>query len=186
MWIMWFIRRFPARESRCRTISPDEASMGAVPVHEAYRFRSVNRATSPVSASTRAATTGPTPGRSIRVEPDARTIALSSLVRALAFFSITTSSAISSAASRRRVLPATSLGLTVARMALAWLVLIFFDCPGTSSARSRWTRLTHWIRARVSSARRSTSNRSASSWVSWARTRRFLVRAATTATAWAS
>ena len=72
-------------------------------------------------------------------------------------------------------------------MALAWVVLIFLlDCPGTSSASSRCTRLTHWIRDRDSSARRSTSNRSASSWGSWARTRRFLVRTATTATACAS
>jgi hypothetical protein len=29
MWITWFIRRFPARESRCRFCSPEEASRGA-------------------------------------------------------------------------------------------------------------------------------------------------------------
>ena len=101
MWIMWFIRRFPARERRWRTISPEEASMGAVPVQDANRLRSVNRATSPVSARVRAATTGPTPGSSISVEPEARTISLSSLVRALIFFSTAISSAICSAASRR-------------------------------------------------------------------------------------
>ena len=32
MWIVCFIRRFPARESRCRFCSPEEASKGAVPV----------------------------------------------------------------------------------------------------------------------------------------------------------
>src|SRR3954452_24017163 len=61
MWIMCFTRRFPARESRCRLCSPEETSRGAVPVQEANRFRSANRATSPTSARTRAATTGPTP-----------------------------------------------------------------------------------------------------------------------------
>ena len=35
--------------------------MGAMPVQEAYRLRSANRATSPVSARVRAATTGPAP-----------------------------------------------------------------------------------------------------------------------------
>ena len=100
--------------------------MGAVPVQDANRLRSVNRATSPTSARVRAATTGPTPGSSIRVEPEARTISLSSLVRALIFFSTATSSAICSAASRRRTLPATSRGRTVARMVLAWPVVMFF------------------------------------------------------------
>ncbi|HEV7146513.1 MAG TPA: hypothetical protein VGN48_05885 [Pedococcus sp.] len=31
----WFIRRFPALERRCRTISAEDASIGAVPVHDA-------------------------------------------------------------------------------------------------------------------------------------------------------
>ena len=56
MWSTWFIRRFPARESRCRICSPEEASRGAVPVQDANRFRSANRATSPTSARIRAAT----------------------------------------------------------------------------------------------------------------------------------
>jgi hypothetical protein len=30
-----FMRRFPARESRCRICSPEEASRGAVPVRDA-------------------------------------------------------------------------------------------------------------------------------------------------------
>src|SRR5665811_570770 len=87
MWIMWFNRRFPARDSRCRTISPEEASIGAVPVQEANRLRSANRAMSPTSARTRAAPTGPTPRRSINHEPEAFTICFSSAVRALIFFS---------------------------------------------------------------------------------------------------
>ena len=70
----WFIRRFPARESRCRICSPEEASRGAVPVQEANRLRSANRAMSPTSARIRAATTGPTPGMSISVEPRASTM----------------------------------------------------------------------------------------------------------------
>jgi hypothetical protein len=53
---MWFIRRFPARESRCRFCSPEEASRGAVPVQEANLLRPANRVTSPTSARTRAAT----------------------------------------------------------------------------------------------------------------------------------
>ncbi len=55
MWIMWFIRRFPARESRCRFCSPEEASRGAVPVHDANLLRSANLAMSRTSARVRAA-----------------------------------------------------------------------------------------------------------------------------------
>ena len=65
MWSMWLTFRFPARDSRWRICSPEEASRGAVPVQDANRFRLANRATSPTSARIRAATTGPTPGRSI-------------------------------------------------------------------------------------------------------------------------
>ncbi len=65
--------------------SPEEASRGAVPVQDADRLRSVNRATSPTSARILAATTGPTPVRSIRVELRARTRVFSSLVEALIF-----------------------------------------------------------------------------------------------------
>jgi hypothetical protein len=35
---------FPARESRCRICSPEEASIGAMPVQEAKWLRSGNRA----------------------------------------------------------------------------------------------------------------------------------------------
>ena len=93
--------------------------MGAVPVQEANRFRSANRATSPTSARTRAATTGPTPTRSINREPRARTMALSSAVAFFIFASTATSSASSSAAMRRRVLPATSRGRIDASVVLA-------------------------------------------------------------------
>ena len=143
MWIMWFIRRFPARESRCRFCSPEEASRGAVPVQDANRFRSANRATSPTSARTRAATTGPTPHRSISREPRARTMALSSAVAFFIFASTATSSASSSAAIRRRVLPATSRGRTEASIGLACpVVMSFFACPGSSSASSACNRST--------------------------------------------
>ena len=59
MWIMWFIRRFPARDSRWRFCSPEEASSGAVPVQEANRLRSANLATSPTSARIRGRDHGP-------------------------------------------------------------------------------------------------------------------------------
>jgi hypothetical protein len=57
---------------------------------------------------------GPMPCRSIRVDPRAVTSSVSSLSRARVFLSMASSSPASSAASRRRVLPARSRGLTVA------------------------------------------------------------------------
>ena len=69
MWITWFIRRLPARESRCQIWAPLEASSGAVPVQEANRFRVANRATFPTSTRILAAPAGPRPYRSIRCEP---------------------------------------------------------------------------------------------------------------------
>jgi hypothetical protein len=71
----------------------------------------------PTSANTRAATIGPTPGSSIKVEPLSATIALSSLVSDLVRFSFATRSASCSAARRRRVLPTRSRGRTEARIA---------------------------------------------------------------------
>ena len=62
------IRRFPARESRWRFCSPEEASIGAVPFQEAKCQRVGNRDTCPMSPSSRAAPEGPTPYRSSRVE----------------------------------------------------------------------------------------------------------------------
>jgi hypothetical protein len=50
-----------ARDERWRFCSPEDASWGAVPVHDANRLRSAKRVTSPVSARTRVARTGPTP-----------------------------------------------------------------------------------------------------------------------------
>ena len=58
------MRRLPARDSRWRCWSPDEASKGAVPVQDAKRLRSANRATSPTSARIRAA-----PGRDYQYFP---------------------------------------------------------------------------------------------------------------------
>ena len=93
---LWFIRRFPARESRCRFCSPEEASRGAVPVQDANRLRSTNRATSPTSANVRAATTGPTPWRSVSPDPRALTRILSSAVAFFIFASTATRSVSSS------------------------------------------------------------------------------------------
>jgi len=39
----FLIRRFPAREGRWRSWFPDEASIGAVPFHEANWSRSAKR-----------------------------------------------------------------------------------------------------------------------------------------------
>jgi hypothetical protein len=36
-WIMWFIRRFPALDSLCRTCSPDDASATLVDPAPALR-----------------------------------------------------------------------------------------------------------------------------------------------------
>ena len=55
------MRRFPARESRWRFWSPEEASRGAVPFQEAKWARLANRAMSPMSPSRRAAPDGPMP-----------------------------------------------------------------------------------------------------------------------------
>lgn len=99
MWIMWLIRRFPARDSRCRFCSPEEASRGAVPVQDANRLRSAKRATSPTLARIRAATTAPTPWRSISRDPRAKTMAFSSTMAFLIFSSTAISSASSSARS---------------------------------------------------------------------------------------
>lgn len=83
MWIMWFIFRFPARDSRCRTISPEEASIGAVPVQEANRLRSPNRAETRTLGSRviyersgAPPLCGETSGGRLRVEPLNRTHAL--------------------------------------------------------------------------------------------------------------
>ena len=55
---MW---RLPARESRCRTCSPEEASGGAVPFQDANLARVGKRAMSPTATSSRAAPDGPMP-----------------------------------------------------------------------------------------------------------------------------
>ena len=55
------MRRFPARESRCRAWLAEEASRGAVPFQEANRALAGNREMSPMSASKRADPTGPRP-----------------------------------------------------------------------------------------------------------------------------
>ena len=182
MWRTWFIRRFPARDSRWRICSPEEASRGAVPVQDANRLRSANRAMSPTSARIRAAPAGPTPWISIRVEPRAATAAFSSALIFFSFVSTATRSASSSAAIRRRVFPAMSRGRTVASIALACRAeRSFLRWPGISSLSSRCSRLTVCTRSRASSSRRSVSIRSASSSPSGVSTRRPGVRSATIA-----
>jgi hypothetical protein len=52
-----------ARESRCRICSPEDACRGAVPVQEANRFRSANRAVSPTSARIPGRHDGPDAGQ---------------------------------------------------------------------------------------------------------------------------
>ena len=97
------------------------------------------------------------------------------------------SSASSSAAMRRRVLPAMSRGRTDASIALAWpVVMSRFACPGRSSASKACSRSTVWTRRRVRASRRSVSIRRASSSPSSWSTRSVVVRTATAATACAS
>ena len=64
MWIMWFIRRFPARDSRCRFCSPDDASKGAVPVS-----RLAGREPVAVGEPGDVADVGQGPGRDDRPDP---------------------------------------------------------------------------------------------------------------------
>ena len=135
--------------------------MGAVPVQEAKWPRLGNRATSPTSARMRAAPAGPMPWISISCEPLARTAALSSAFIALSLASRRSMSASSSAAIRRRVLPARSRGRTVASSAWYWAADFFTGAPpGTSSRNSRCIRFSACARARDSSSRRSHSSRS--------------------------
>ena len=61
------ILRFPPRERRWRTLSPEEASIGAVPVQDAKCPLSGNRVMSPTSTSSRAAPEGPMPCRVVSV-----------------------------------------------------------------------------------------------------------------------
>ena len=96
-------------------------------------------------------------------------------------------SLISSAATRRRVLPATSRGRTVASSALAWAAdRSFFAPPGISSSSSRcsWAIIRVW--ASPSERRRSTSSRSTASCSSLTTGRSPVMRVPTSATECAS
>ena len=57
----WLVRRFPARDSRCRTCSPEDTPVGAVPLQPANLSLAGNRPTSPASAGIRPAVSGPIP-----------------------------------------------------------------------------------------------------------------------------
>src|SRR5215472_13156668 len=61
-WMTRLICRFPARESRCRTRSPEEASIGGVPFQEAKWALDGNRSMPPISTSRRAAPLRRAPG----------------------------------------------------------------------------------------------------------------------------
>jgi hypothetical protein len=77
------ICRLPARDSRWRTWSPEEASIGAVPFQEAKCARVGNRVMSRVSISSRAAPDGPIPCRLVSVVPVAASSAVKFLVGGL-------------------------------------------------------------------------------------------------------
>ena len=76
------ICRLPALDSRCRTWSPEEASIGAVPFQDAKWALSGNLVTSATSTSSRAAPEGPIPCRVVSVVVLALSSALSSLLAA--------------------------------------------------------------------------------------------------------
>ena len=94
--------------------------MGAVPVQEAKWLLLGKRAMAPTSTSRRAAPEGPMPCRSVRLVPVAVSSSASSLSAAFLRAYIRSRSLISSAATRRRALPATSRGRMVASSFLAW------------------------------------------------------------------
>ncbi len=161
---MWFIRWFPALDRRCRTISPQEASIGAVPVQDAKRLRSANRATSPTSARIRAATPSPTPRRSIN--PRAGDFHHLLQLGGQGLDLLLDRDELGQLLDRE---PSADLARQVSRphrgrIALAYkAVMSSFALPGVSSASSRCSRLTVWTPVRVSSSRRSARIRSASS-----------------------
>ena len=82
------MRRFPARDSRWRFWSPEDASIGAVPFQEAKWARLVNRPMSPMSPSRRAAPDGPMPCRCCRRLPVLATSSVSCWFAILIFLSI--------------------------------------------------------------------------------------------------
>jgi hypothetical protein len=94
--------------------------VGAVPFQEAKCALLGNRGTSPASTSSRAAPDGPIACRPVRVVPVARSSAVSSLSASFVRWWMRSRSLISSAATRRRALPAASRGQTRASSALAW------------------------------------------------------------------
>ena len=79
---IWMIVRLPARDRRWRTWAPEEALIGAVPLHEAKCALLGNRVMSMTSTSSRAAPEGPMPCKVVSVLPVAASRALSSLLAA--------------------------------------------------------------------------------------------------------
>jgi hypothetical protein len=74
------ICRLPARDSRWRTWSPEEAPVGAVPFQDAKCALAGNLVTSATSTSSRAAPDGPIPFRSVSVVAVALSSSFSSLL----------------------------------------------------------------------------------------------------------
>lgn len=94
----------------------EEASIGALPFQDAQWLRSGKRVMSQTWTSNRAATTAPTPWRSIGREPPASTVALSSAVD----FLFLASTAISSASTLCQRLAASLWKASSASERLSW------------------------------------------------------------------
>ena len=122
------MRRFPARDSRWRFWSPEEASMGAVPFQEA-KWRAAGEPADVADVADQPGGAGRADAVQV-LQPAAggwRPVRSAPAFAILIFLSITASSWISSEASQRRVLPTTSRGRTVLSSARAcWADRNFF------------------------------------------------------------
>jgi len=67
-------------ESRCRTTSPKDTSIGATPQNEANAAEDGKRLTEPVRARSLAASTSPTPSSRVRLVPEAVTATVTAAV----------------------------------------------------------------------------------------------------------
>src|SRR5665648_659032 len=131
------ICRLPARESRCLTWSPEDASMGAVPVQDAKWSLFGNRVMSPTSTNSRAAR-GADPGQVQQVGaggPDeVGELLVGGLLALVGPLEVADQFGGDSAAT----LPAASRGRVLARIALACAAERYCFAPPGTSSRSRW------------------------------------------------
>jgi hypothetical protein len=102
MWMAWFTRLFPRRDSRQTLRFPEDTSTGAVLLQAAKWSRPGNRDTSSTSPSTIPAMTGPTPNTSVSVVPEAFTAAASFFFTWLSWASMRRRSSRKSRASSQR------------------------------------------------------------------------------------